>query len=307
VKALTIAAYILIIMLTVYIAFIRLQLHNISKQLSKRLSEKTRQPISLQLQSKELNALASNINKCLKAEENLRLNRIREEKRFKELIANISHDLRTPLTAIKGYQQLMKSGELTDTQQKKLEVAQKYTEELGQLIEHFFEYSYLLTTEPELNIERFNLTNLVTEYIVSSIPILEANNLAVSFEDTPPIYVRSDKEMVTRIIQNLIQNCVQHSNGDIEVRLITSKNVIISFRNSVKETAEIDVGKLFDRFYTGDKSRSSSTTGLGLSIVKLLAEQLGGSSTAALQDGLLDIQVSLPLCHGDVSLDTLLN
>lgn len=296
-KSLKIAVYILAIStipLIAYIIFIRLQLHNINKQLHKRLTEKTRQPISLELQSRELNTLAVNINNCLKAEETLRLNRIREEKRFKELIANISHDLRTPLTAIKGYQQLMKNGELTAVQEKRLVTAEKYTEELGQLIEHFFEYSYLLTTNPELNIERFNFTNLVTEYIVSSIPIFEENDLTVCLEDTPPIFVDSDKEMVARIIQNLIRNCIQHSNGDIVVQLLTRKDVVISFKNPVKNISQIDVGRLFDRFYTADKSRGSNT-GLGLSIVKLLAEQLGGSVSASLDNDLLDIQVSLPL------------
>ena len=84
-----------------YIIFLQLQLRSINRQLDKRLTEKTRQPISLELFSKELNALAVNINKALKAEETLRLNILGEEKRFKEMIANISHDLRTPLTAIK--------------------------------------------------------------------------------------------------------------------------------------------------------------------------------------------------------------
>lgn len=94
--------------------------------------------------NKGLNDLTANINKCLKSEDTLRLKGFRADKKFKELIANILHDLRTPLTAIKGYQQLMEKGELTEEQRKKLEIVQKHTEELGQLIEHFFEYSYLL-------------------------------------------------------------------------------------------------------------------------------------------------------------------
>ncbi len=84
-------------------------------------------------------------------EELLRLDSIREEKRFKELIANISHDLRTPLTAIKGYQQLIEKDELNDNQREKMQIAQKHAHELEKLIEHFFEYSYLVTTELKLN------------------------------------------------------------------------------------------------------------------------------------------------------------
>ncbi|RXZ80451.1 sensor histidine kinase [Paenibacillaceae bacterium] len=282
------------IVLILYIGFLQQQLRNINRQLDKRLTENTRQPIRLELISKELNALAININKCLRAEEILRLNSIREEKNFRELITNISHDLRTPLTAIKGYQQLMLSSELTDDQQKKLQTAQKHADELGRLIEHFFEYAYLINAEPTLNLERINLTNLVAECLAASITVLEESNLAVQLEESSPIFVRADKEMVMRMIQNLISNCVQHSNGDIEVELLAADKAVLSFRNPLQHAAAIDAKRLFDRFYTGDKARSNST-GLGLSIVSLLAEQMGGDSSASIQDGSLEIRVELPL------------
>ncbi|MGG4396943.1 HAMP domain-containing sensor histidine kinase [Paenibacillus thiaminolyticus] len=283
----------LIVCLALYIIFIHRQLRSINRQLHKRLSENTRRPVSLELLSRDLNALASHINNCLKAEETLRLQSIRAEKNFKELIVNISHDLRTPLTAIKGYQQLMRKDDMTDDQRKKLQTAQKHADELGRLIEHFFEYSYLLNAEPELHIERINLTNLVAECLAASITALEENNLPVHLEDTPPVFVLADKEMVIRIIQNLIRNCVQHSNGDIEVILLAADTAVLSFRNPVKNASVIDVKRLFDRFYTGDQARSYST-GLGLSIVRLLAEQMGGSTDASIQDGFLEISVELP-------------
>jgi signal transduction histidine kinase len=202
--------------------------------------------------------------------------------------------LRTPLTAIKGYQQLIKKGELTEEQYKKLDIAQKHTEELGQLIEHFFEYSYLTNAEPEMNLERINLTNLVTECLVASIPTIEERKITVHFEETSPIFVLVDKEMVLRIIYNLIRNCTEHSIGEIQVQLQVYENAVISFKNPVKDALIINVNQLFDRFYTSDQARSKST-GLGLAIVKLLAEKMGGGAEAALQNEILDIRVSLPL------------
>ncbi|MBL4931189.1 HAMP domain-containing histidine kinase [Clostridium sp. YIM B02565] len=285
---------IIIILLAIYIVFMELQLKNINKQLDKRLQDKTRQPISLALQSRKLNTLGANINRCLKAEETLRLKSVNEEKRVKELIANISHDLRTPLTAIKGYQQLMEKSELNDNQRNKLEIAQKHTQELGKLIEYFFEYSYLINTDPELKLESINITKMVTECLVSSIPSLEERNLKLKFEETPPIYVYVDKEMVKRIIQNLIRNCIQHSSGDIEVKVLKKKDAVISFRNPVEDSKKIEVNRIFERFYTGDKARNNST-GLGLSIVKILVDQIGGSVEATLVDDKLDIQVKFPL------------
>lgn len=285
---------ILIMVFSAYIVVFQLQLRNINRQLAKRLIEHTRQPIRLELISKELNALAVNINKCLKAEEHLRLGSIREEKRFKEMVANISHDLRTPLTAIKGYHQLMEKDKLTDNQRIKLQIAQKHADKLERLIEHFFEYSYLVTAEAKLNIERINLTNLVTECLAESVATFEERGLRVYFEEASPVFAMADKEMTMRIIQNLIRNCTMHSAGDIDVRVLVMEDAVISFRNPVDVASEIDIERLFDRFYTGDKARRS-TTGLGLHIVKLLAEQMGGGTGAAVQDGMIEIWVKLPL------------
>ncbi|MED1068111.1 Sensor histidine kinase ResE [Bacillus paralicheniformis] len=286
---------ILIILLVLYIVLIQLQLRNINYQLEKRLTEHTRQPVSVELINKDLIKLTVNINRYLKAEENLRLKSIREDRKFRELIVNISHDLRTPLTAIKGYQQLVKKGELSYEQQKKLEIAVKHTDELENLIQYFFEYTYLTNSEPEIDLERTNLNNLVAESLVAFIPILEENNLAVQFKETSPIYVLADKKMVKRIIQNLIRNCIQHSEGDIEVRLLLLKDrVMISFKNPIKDAYKVDEEQLFDRFYTGDRARNKST-GLGLAIVKLLAEQMCGSTEAIVKSESLDIRVSLPL------------
>lgn len=285
---------VLVILFSSYIIFLQLQLHDINKLLAKRLAEHTRQPINLALFNKELNTLAANINKCLKDEENLRIEALREEKHFKEMISNISHDLRTPLTAIKGYQQLMEKGALTTEQRYKLQIAEKHADELGMLIEHFFEYAYLLNAEPELKLEKINLTNLVTECIAGAIPVFEENNLEVRVIEASPVFAKASKEAVIRIVQNLIRNCMQHSGSNVEVQVLAEKNAIISFKNLVKNDCEIDIKHIFDRFYTADKARRK-TTGLGLSIVRLLAEQMGGSTSASLKEGVLDIRVELPI------------
>jgi signal transduction histidine kinase len=289
------ALIIAIVLLGAYIVTLRQQIRSVNRQLTKRLTERTRQPVSLALMDQAMVALAVNVNRCLKAEETLRLDAVRKEKRFRELIANLSHDLRTPLTAIKGYQQLMGNGGLSPDQRQRLAVAQKHAGELGTLIEHFFEYAYLLDAEPVVHAERVNLTNLVAECLADSVAALEARDLAVRFDDeAPPVWALVDREMTVRIIKNLIRNGVQHADGDIEVRILAAQAAVISFRNPVRNAPEIDADQLFDRFYSADRARGKST-GLGLSIVRLLAEQMGGSTGASLQDGLLEIRVMLPL------------
>jgi len=286
---------IIVWLLVAYIAFLQHQFSNINRQLEKRLTGHMKQPIRLELINRKLNQLTANINKCLKAEEILRLDSVREEKHFKELIANISHDLRTPLTAIKGYQQLLENSELTEDQLKKLKIARKHADELGNLIEHFFEYSYLINAELKLNIEKINLTNIVTECLAASITTFEQRGLMVQVEKATAVFVLADQEMLVRIVQNLIQNCVTHSSSNVMVQISAMKNAVISFKNLVENSTEIDAKRLFDRFYTTDQARRK-TTGLGLSIVKLLAEQMGGTVSANLLGNKIEIVVELPLC-----------
>lgn len=284
----------IIILLSTYIALLAREQKSINRQLSERLNEHSRQAIRVQFINKELSQLVDNINKSLKAEEILRLNCIREEKRFKELIADISHDLRTPLTAIKGYQQLMEKGELLPVQRRRHQIAMKHADNLGLLLDHFFEYSYLLNTEPKLKLERINLTNLVTECIAAAVPAIEEHGFMIKFHESKPIYILADQEMTLRIIQNLIKNCEAHSTGDVEVQVLASDKALISFTNPIIDTWQIDIKRIFQRFYTADRSRAK-TTGLGLSIVSMLTEQMGGMVSAKLQENSLTIQVALPL------------
>lgn len=286
---------VIIFIMAAYLIYFQQQLRNIRRLLEKRLSEKTRQPISLELMNQELNKLAASINKNLIEEEKKAIAHSREEQNFKELIANISHDLRTPLTVIKGYQQLLLSSELSDAQRKQLDAAQEHARLLEELIERLFEYAYLTTIEQTVSYERINLTNLLMENVAGAIDEFEKKNLYVHIAHGDPVILWSNKEWITRIVQNLLRNCLNHSAGDIEIRLAAQKNeAAISFLNPVNNGADLDADRLFDRFYTADKTRRENA-GLGLSIVKLLTEKLNGRANASIQNGLIEVQIVLPL------------
>lgn len=285
-----------LIITLLFVLYSQLQLRHINRQLAKRLSEHTNQPISLQLMNAELNYLVANMNKCLKAEEMLRLESFQEEKRFKELISNISHDLRTPLTAIRGYQQLLEKGPLTEEQKQKLSLAQKHAKELERLIDQFFEYSYLTSAEPELHLEKINLTNLAIECIAMFVTQIEERQLSVSIEETGAVFVYADQEMCKRIVQNLVRNSIQHASGSIHVKLSVQQGYAsLTFVNAVTNAANLEPHRLFDRFYTGSHHTSRKSTGLGLSIVRLLAEQMGGRASAVIKQSMLAVTVELPL------------
>ena len=285
-----------VLILFLYIIFILKQLKSINKQLDKRLIENTRQPINIELFNKTITNLSKNINRCLKLEEKRRLESINDQKQFKELISNISHDLRTPLTSIKGYQQLLEKTPLDKHQVQLLKTAQKSTDELGLLIENFFEYSYLVTAKTEPNLEKININNLIVECVLSYIAIFEEKNLNVNIKETPPVFVLGDKNMLIRIIENLLNNCAKHSLGDIDIKIEFLQNAKITFTNPINQDTNINVDKLFHRFYTSDSTRNKST-GLGLSIVEFLVKQMDGNVGAYLNktDHTLSIFFEIPL------------
>lgn len=285
-----------VLILFLYIIFILKQLKSINKQLDKRLIENTRQPLNIELFNKTITNLSKNINRCLKLEEKRRLESINDQKQFKELISNISHDLRTPLTSIKGYQQLLEKTPLDKHQVQLLKTAQKSTDELDLLIENFFEYSYLVTAKTEPNFKKININNLIVECVLSYIAIFEEKNLNVNIKDTPPIFVLGDKNMLIRIIENLLNNCAKHSLGDIDIKIEFLQNAKITFTNPINQDTNINVDKLFHRFYTSDSTRNKST-GLGLSIVEFLVKQMNGNVGAYLNktDHTLSIFFEIPL------------
>lgn len=285
-----------VLILFLYIIFILKQLKSINKQLDKRLIENTRQPLNIELFNKTITNLSKNINRCLKLEEKRRLESINDQKQFKELISNISHDLRTPLTSIKGYQQLLEKTPLDKHQVQLLKTSQKSTDELGLLIENFFEYSYLVTAKTEPNLKKININNLIVECVLSYIAIFEEKNLNVNIKETPPVFVLGDKNMLIRIIENLLNNCAKHSLGDIDIKIEFLQNAKITFTNPINQDTNINVDKLFHRFYTSDSTRNKST-GLGLSIVEFLVKQMDGNVGAYLNktDHTLSIFFEIPL------------
>lgn len=280
-----------IIVLAVRLVLISAQIRNMRRQLQTRMEEKTRQPLTIELLSKELNRLTASVNQCLQKSELSAIKSAQKEKEFKEMVASISHDLRTPLTAIKGNLQLLEQDTLTDRQQQKLSVVKRRTEEMAQLVERFWEYSYYSTSDRELKLEKINLTNLIAECISDYVQQIENKGFSVSYHQEKPIFIIADREYCLRILQNLIQNCINHSAGDIEIIVLQAfDNVELTVINPVSESADIDVQRIFDRFYTADKSRKK-VSGLGLSIVALLAEKMGGDTAASMRDGVLRISI----------------
>lgn len=232
--------------------------------------------------------------KCLAAEINVQLRKLREQRHryvqgdaeLKAAVTNISHDLRTPLTAIQGYLDLLHQEDLPEDGARYVEMIENRTEQLTVLTEELFRYSVLLSEGREPEKKPVVLNAALEESIAGFYAVLSERGIEPKIHMPEEKVVRPlDASALNRVFSNLLNNAVKYSDGDLEIEL--TEDGEISFSNTAKELDGVQVGKLFDRFYTVDVSRRS--TGLGLAIAKTLVEQMGGNMGARYEEGRLRI------------------
>ena len=280
---------VVIIILAIKIRMMQKSMDEICSCLSEHLSSDTNQLITVSSSDKYVRHLASEIARQLTEIRRQRRQYINGDRELKEAVTNISHDLRTPLTAIYGYLELLEAEEKTDNTRRYVEQIANRTEALKALTEELFRYS-VVSSVSDLNYENVNVGRVLENTLISFYGAFEQKNITPSISLPDSAVVRSlDKSALSRIFGNIISNAVKYSDGDFSV--IMTESGEITFSNTASELSSVDVGKLFDRFYTVDSARKS--TGLGLSIAKLLTERMGGCISADYKGNMLSITLSL--------------
>lgn len=277
--------------LSVKIYLLRKAAREIEEGFAERLVTDTNTLIDISANDKTMRRLANAVNTQLAG---LRMARNRYQQgdmELKSAVTNISHDLRTPLTAICGYLDLLETEYKSETAEHYLAIIRNRTDMLKQLTEELFRYSVFLTTEHSGAKEKIAVNAVLEESIAAFYADLTAHHI------TPVIWM-PDKRVIrelnrsdlSRIFSNLLNNAIKYSDGDLQISLSESGD--ITFSNMASGLNEVQVGRLFDRFYTVETARKS--TGLGLSITRTLVEQMGGAVTAAYENTRLSICIHLP-------------
>ncbi|WP_020226411.1 sensor histidine kinase [Holdemania massiliensis] len=252
------------------------QIRKINIQLQEILNEKTQKFITLTLMDKNLEKMTVMINELAeRGRISIGQAQIKEEKQ-KENISCLTHDLRTPLTSIRGYLELMQNAS-DEKRAQYMEALVGKAIRLEQLINDFYQISLLDDNEISYKKEMIELNKLVTEVILDNHSLFENRKIIPEIQlAEEDIFLDSDKTALTRIFQNLIINAIRSTAGKLSIRLITNdRELKVSIQNSMKEDFCLDSTKIFDRFYSGDISRGNGNSGQGLYIVKKLLAQLG--------------------------------
>ena len=279
---------VVIIILAIKIRMIQKSMDEICSCLSEHLSSDTNQLITVSSSDKHVRHLASEIARQLTELRRQRRRYINGDRELKEAVTNISHDLRTPLTAICGYLELLEAEEMTDNTRRYVEQISNRTEALKALTEELFRYS-VISSVSDLSYEKVNIGRVLEDTLISFYGAFEQKKISPNISLPDGVIIRSlDKSALSRIFGNIISNAVKYSDGDFAVTMTDAGE--ITFSNTASELSSVDVGKLFDRFYTVDSARKS--TGLGLSIAKLLTERMGGCIAADYKGNTLSITLS---------------
>jgi signal transduction histidine kinase len=268
------------------------EVKNITKQLQIYNNRISNKKIDISLIDQEIENLGLEINKLIDLHVTENRMRVIFEDEQKQTIANMSHDLRTPLTSILGYIQMAEGDDVTENERRELlSLAHSRAKRLKTLLEDFFELSVIQSTDYLLKSEQINLKNITIDILMSFYDRFHEKHL-VPLIHMPQndVVIVSDKSAITRVIENLIFNAITHSDGNIEISLEEKESTArLIVKNDAYTLTEKDARRMFDRFYKADPSRSGKSTGLGLSIVKSLMEKMNGTITGQLEDGKLSI------------------
>lgn len=281
---------VLILFLIVKVCLMKKSIKEISSGFSRIVKEDTNSVIGISSRDKDIRHLTENINLSLKEMRNNKLTYDHGNTELKNAITNISHDIRTPLTAICGYLDMLKKTDDSKKREHYIEIMTERANMMKHLTEELFCYSLIMSEDAETETENVYVNQLLAESISGFYPALKEKNIEPSITITDVRVERTlNKQALSRVFSNILGNAVKYSDGDLEI--VMTDTGIITFTNTAKKLSPIETGQLFDRFYTVENAHHS--TGLGLSIARTLVERMGGTITAKYSDQKLTITIML--------------
>lgn len=264
------------------------------KQLEEIEKGATRTRVGLDSPNRAAEELFAAINRVLEHRDGELAGFQRQERGLREQISNVSHDLRTPLTSILGYLQLLEDPALSEQERLQyLKVIEARAKTLQSLITAFYDLTRIEGGEYPLEREKVDLYRVLSELVAEFYGDFERSGFEIQIDldqDLPPVW--ADQGAVLRVFTNLIGNALKHGRDFLHVRLYRLGDALATeFANDAGDLTQEDAAHVFDRFYTADKTRSAQNTGLGMSIVRALVRQMGHEVTAELKGESFTVRV----------------
>ena len=287
-----ILSVIILILLFILVNYQR-QVKDICRQLSFLKDHDTNLIITSDTDTGGLGELKDNINDVLKENRLRHKSYMEKEKNLAYTYTNISHHIRTPLTSLDGYFELLSECETEEDKQRYINIIKERIESLNNMLEELFTFTKLKNESFEINMSRLSLNNLVKEILLSYYEDWIAKDIEpiININDAP-IYINGNEQALKRVIQNIIKNVLEHGEGEIRISLSKLDGIAaLVISNQVANPEDIDINRVFERFYKADDARSRTSTGLGLSIAYEFVQKMNGNIRAELDGNIFSIIV----------------
>lgn len=284
--------FIVVIIISYRMFYVEKQIKSLIKQLLEINKEKGNKKVTLGLSNNRLERLAEVINENIDIRKQSEANRIKVENDLRQTIANMSHDLRTPLTAIIGYLQLLKVDDINEDEKKEfLDIAEHRAKSLETLLNDFYELSLIESLDYQLNMERLNISKILQQIVLDRYSDFMERDISPNINiPDKNYYIIAEKKSIDRVIENVLTNAIKYAKDSIDISLQQKQEkILITISNTFTNIGEKDIANIFDRFYMADKSRSGKGTGLGLAIAKGLVEKMDGNITANIDGSIFSI------------------
>ena len=277
---------IMVLILCVKVYMLKAGMAEIRAELADWLKTDTNTLISISSNDRQLRLLTADLNKQLRLLRKQRRQYLNGDRELKDAVTNISHDLRTPLTAICGYLDLLETEEKSEKVSRYIMAIQNRAEVLKQLTEELFRYSIIMSVQEPMQLEPLCVNSILEESLVSFYAALTKRGITPQIDITEKKIMRTlNRTALLRVFNNILNNAIKYSDGDLKVELLETGE--ISFSNAARNLNDVQVGKLFNSFFSVETARNS--TGLGLAISKTLVEQMHGTITAQYHGDILSI------------------
>lgn len=290
---LTAAVIILVCILIIY----KRQIRDICRQLSFLKEHESNLMITKQINGGDIRELADCLNEMIERQRKERRKYLKKEQEISDIYTNLSHDIRTPLTSLNGYFELLRDSEKLEDRQRYLSVIEERIDSLKEMLEELFTYTRLKNETYNLELKELYFERILKETIFSYYDEWEKRGIEpdIQIEETS-MKMLGNEQGLKRVVRNIIKNGLDHGQSQICIALRRDgQEAVCLFRNKTERPGDINPDRVFERFYKADQARSKSSAGLGLSIAKEFTTRMNGQIKAFLDDGWFAIEIRFPL------------
>lgn len=286
-----------VIIQTIVIWKYQRQVKDICRQLSFVLKNESNMMITREIDSGGIGELADLLNEILSQSKQERKRYLQKEKVISDTYTNLSHDIRTPLTSLDGYFQMLEDSTDEKEQKRYIAIIQERIDSLKTMLEELFTFTKLKNDSYQLELSPCNINRIVKDVIFSYYDEWKKKGIRPQIQITEEtLYFMGNVQAVKRVIQNIIKNDLDHGEKNIKIFLERNEQrIVLSISNYVANPENMDMERVFERFYKADEARSRNSTGLGLSIAKEFVIRMNGAITAGLEKNEFKIEISLPI------------